>query len=325
MRLATVSVVCTSNEETTRKTFEFLEKNTDQDKVDFVFTVNGNNPAMRDLVLNYSFKHKAVILYEDVRSHMFTHNRVLDMTHTEYFVIMDNDFYVKDNQWLEKSIEVCKKDELIALVGAKENPSQIKESGHGCWGKNVEYIEGSFTVGPTQTLKRLGLYDECYVVAFYDDSDTSLRYRQAGLKIDVVDFSFEHVRGGDSTKVPSDFMKASLAHNDRIYRARWQNYFTKRTFNNHIVIETGETNLDRQIYIKSAIQKLHPTHPTCTFFIPQILADVCMHDKTMVGKNVEFYADYAGPEPDRVINFDVPVEGEPEPYELKCLYRAAII
>ncbi len=122
------------------------------------------------------------------------HRRAFATCPGEFFAVLNNDLVVCQG-WAEEMLVEFQKDEKVVQVGLKRSCCALDNEGTGGPGEDVEYLEASFMIvrAPEIRLLRGGLFDPMYQFAYYEDSDLSLRIRQAGLKLAAVDLPITHL------------------------------------------------------------------------------------------------------------------------------------
>jgi len=110
----------------------------------------------------------------------------------KYFFLLNSDTEVKKN-WLESSVKLAEKNEKVGIIGsATFGGDGIKQIGQGWvtpfgvryyYGneiKKVGWVCGAASLVRAEVFKKIGVFDEIYSPAYYEDSDLCERARKEG-------------------------------------------------------------------------------------------------------------------------------------------------
>jgi hypothetical protein len=113
----------------------------------------------------------------------------------DYFYFLNNDTIVKKN-WLTEAIKTAEKRKDIGIVGSKQltfdkkpaiSAGWIKFLGvKYYWGdeeKEVNWVSGAGFLVKKEVIKKIGVFDETYNPAYYEESDFEKRVINAGFRI----------------------------------------------------------------------------------------------------------------------------------------------
>ena len=166
------------------------------------------------------------------RGFIKAHNRALEYVTTPYYVVLNNDIVVCDG-WLDRMRQCFLDDPRTAIVGIKRTCSVLNEQGVGTSGKALDYIEGSCMMVPTQLMMRHGLFSRDMEFGYAEDADLSLRMREMGHHVHVVDLPIQHKRATTARSVAargSVDLDGYHAFNHAVLRDRWSDYLQRRSF-----------------------------------------------------------------------------------------------
>lgn len=198
------------------------------------------------------------------------HNEVLRSRDCDVFVVLNNDLFFSDPDWLMKLVEPIEK-KAAQLVGLKNAPRLLKPDGNGMYASDdstsvSDYVEGSAFAVETSCLKGLPLFAEDIRVAYCEDSDFSLRFRQAGFKSEFVEIAHEHRRSSSTGIIPKPLSEAIHERNRSRLLSRWGHYLQTRTLQNRIFLELvsdGWGDVFCALPAVLQIQKDHPSAHVC--------------------------------------------------------------
>jgi ADP-heptose:LPS heptosyltransferase/GT2 family glycosyltransferase len=260
------------NLEVTKNTVDYLMMNT-QEPVEYILTVNGPSNVMLDYFTYCGLPNKKVFHFPDNPGFIPAHNHALTHASGEYFLVLNNDIYLKEKGWLSKLLEPLS-DPKVGLVGLAGNPSMLKPDGNGTWGPEVDYVEGSCLLGRTEDFRKYGLFNEALKVIFFEDSDLSMRFKQMGYELKLVETPFEHIRGVDSNKTDWNWRQGFIRHNNAVFKARWENYLKTRKFHNRVAFRCESWGAGDVLCMTPVFEGLRKDHPTAEIIVntnwPQI-------------------------------------------------------
>ncbi len=167
-------------------------------------------------------------------------NQGLKEAKGDYIILLHNDV-VLPPKWLEHAIRHFRTDKRIGIVGPRSNVAkshQVAQPGYRDLGEFAAFAEkfyernqgnqtqaeslGDFCMAVSrETLSKIGLMDESYEVARYEDQDLCMRARQAGLRLVVADDIYVHHSGGDSFKKNGMDVNAAAEANRGRFIDRW--------------------------------------------------------------------------------------------------------
>ena len=122
-------------------------------------------------------------------------NYAIKKYNPSYFYLLNNDTLVEKG-WLKEAIETAEKSEDIGIVGSKQlnfckkpaiSAGWIKLFGvNYYWGdkeREVTWVSGAGFLIKKEVFKRIGLIDEIYNPAYYEETDFERRAIKSGFKI----------------------------------------------------------------------------------------------------------------------------------------------
>jgi len=137
---------------------------------------------------------------------------------SDYFYMLNNDTKVKPN-WLSEAIKTMEKDYSIGIVGSKQLTFEDKPTISAGWihmfgvkyyygneDKEVNWVSGAGMLIKREVIDVIGLFDEIYSPAYYEETDFEKRTMVAGFKIFHSPKSiFLHKGGATTSKLKTNF------------------------------------------------------------------------------------------------------------------------
>lgn len=229
MSRVTVSIVTYKALDRAKKCVEAVLKHSGDARL--ILTSNGNIEALKFF---QTVSHATAIWNETNLGFGRAHNRAFALCDTEFFVCL-NDDTEPPSGWLEALRSPFDRDPNAALASPANTCSQIKPNFHGSPGVR-EYCEGSCLMVRASVARKHGLFDETLPgLAYGEDSDLSLRYREKGYGLNWVPLDVKHVGSVTSRQTPE--VAKWQADNHRVLMRRWTHYMKVRTFNYPIVLK----------------------------------------------------------------------------------------
>lgn len=162
-----------------------------------------------------------------------------------YFYLLNNDTIV-EKEWLNETIKIAEKNQNIGIVGSKELTFERKPAICAGWmkmfgvkyyfgkeNKEVDWVYGAGILIRKEVIKKIGLLDEIYNPAYYEEIDFEKRTLLAGFKIVHCPKSiFLHKGGATTSKFNKNF--SQLFYKNRIiyfFRYYPKIYFIPRLIN----------------------------------------------------------------------------------------------
>lgn len=190
---------------------------------ELILTANGN-PAVALYFQRLAEQHAniRVVVNETNEGYQNPNRRALEMSNSPLHVLINDDTLVCP-RWLEMLRKPFQDFPLAALSGPRARCTSLTEQFRGVPGYQLEYLEGSCLMGRTSLLREHGLFDPNLQFAYGEDSDLSLRMRQAGYSIHQVPFRLPFHAGGATTRtVPN--LKPIILANHQYLMNKWADY-----------------------------------------------------------------------------------------------------
>lgn len=237
--IAEINILCWNQLELTKNCVESIFKNTKNFKLNL--WDNGSSDGTKGYLKSLKREYDNVEIYLSDKNLGFIvpNNRMAEKLSSPYVVLLNNDTIVSEG-WLEKLLAPLKQYPQVAETGA--SGAILDENG---WGTAVkpnmalDYLEGWCIALPYRIIKKFGLFDEKNLYfAYSEDSDLSLRLKEAGYKIMSVDCGVKHIGSATRSKAKNKIDFEGIQLRNHLYLLkRWHIYFKKKTFHQRVLIK----------------------------------------------------------------------------------------
>jgi GT2 family glycosyltransferase len=217
-------------------------------KIEWEIIVRLNNNNLDEEALKSSIPNKyfeKIKIFNDNYNIGFGagHNKNISESTGDFILILNDDLGFRDFKWLEDGLNKIVKNRNIALVGASNNPKSItKNFGNGEHSvtelsSSILYCEASILLASKSILDKIGLFDEDFNWAMFEDSDLSFRVQKNGYKIGWIEIPHEHYRSTSVNSIPSQ-TKASIIETNRAkFFAKWNYALHNDIVGNYAIFE----------------------------------------------------------------------------------------
>lgn len=270
---ASLSILCFNQVDTTRRCIDHLEQHTDLSDVECLLTDNGSSDNTRAFLKECDLPHKRVIAHHTNIGFGPGHNYALHKASGEYFIILNNDLFIEDSLWIEKLIAPLE-DHRVALVGLSDAPCTLDNDGNGYVGLRIDYLDGACIAGRSELLRRHGLFSPALRMFSFEDSDLSLRYRQAGYKLRRVRIQHRHHRGSSRGSIDRQRRQAITAHNQRVFLTRWGKSMKMSGFTNRILVRIPSWGIGDVLAVTPVMAALRRDHPRAHLHVETLHPEV---------------------------------------------------
>lgn len=161
------------------------------------------------------------------------HNEALAQASGDVFVVLNNDLFFDDPDWIEKII-LPLATPTTGLSGLRSTHSALGEDGLGRPPASddtpPEYLEASALALRTADARRHGLFSEDYPYAYQEDVDLSLRFRSLGFRLVASPIAHRHLGSASTRQLPRAALASLRAWNQHRFRRKWGAYLRHREF-----------------------------------------------------------------------------------------------
>jgi len=192
------------------------------------------------------------------------HNAVFARSESDIFVMLNSDVRIAKLDWLAALVERFRSSD-VAIVGLAATASRLREDGCGIpiapGERDFDFVDGSVLAVRSDLARRFGLFSSAFDYFYFEDVDLCLRYRQLGLRLDLLDLPYEHDRSSSSRLLPQYAIESVLNRNRAKFFQRWEHYLRTREIPNRLAVRF--LDIDRQLQCASlpAIFGLLSEHP----------------------------------------------------------------
>jgi ADP-heptose:LPS heptosyltransferase/GT2 family glycosyltransferase len=278
--LVTISVACYNQSALTKRCINSIRKHTShmEGMVEFIFSDNASHDDTPEVLEQLNVPNKRIIRYGKNTGFGFPHNEALKIAKGHYFLSLNNDIVIEEDDWILKLIKPLEDDASVALVGLDGTPASLTPDGYGTRGTAFEYVEASCIVGRTKQFKEYGLYSPTYEMFLFEDSDMSLRYRQMGFKIARVKIRYQHNQSSTLNTIDPQLRGRITHKNSEVFMNRWRRYLVNREFSNKILVRCESDGIGDVLCATPVFEGLRRDHPTAEIVVQSNHAEVFTHN-----------------------------------------------
>jgi len=237
MKLQKISIIILNlnGKELTKNCLNSIKKNTLYANYNVIIVDNGSNDGSQNIIKS---RFKWVDVLENKTNRGFSGgnndgiNYAIKKYNPNYFYLLNNNTLVKKG-WLKEAIKTAEKSKDIGIVGSKQLNFDKKPAISAGWihpfgvryywgveEKEVNWVSGAGFLVKKEIFDKIGLLDEIYNPAYYEETDFERKSIKAGFKIIHSPNSiFLHKGGATSKKEIGNF-------SELFYRNRFM-YFMK--------------------------------------------------------------------------------------------------
>ena len=230
----------------TKNCLDSIRKNTFYENYKIIVVDNGSTDGSQKMIKS---QYKEVYLIENQSNKGFAggNNDAIKFAtkkyNSKYFYLLNNDTLVQKN-WLSESIKTSKTMDA-GIVGSRQltfdkepaiSAGWIKSFGvHYYFGnkeKEVDWVSGAGFLVKKEVFDKIGLLDEIYNPAYYEETDLERRAIKAGFKIFHSPKSIFLHKGGVTSKKEISNLSELFYRNRFIYFFKYYGllYFLPRAF-----------------------------------------------------------------------------------------------
>lgn len=163
--------------------------------------------------------------------HNLAHKTLSERFEFDYFVTLNNDSLFGRHGWLKHMVEIMDKNLRLGLGGPlamRRVPGEEEREPPPASTQPFSFISGACVIIREQAIRRIGLFDEVYAPAYWEDTDLAFRYRRYGWGQKLMRTNFLHSYLGREATVSREKLPMLMekhgdffARNREIFLARW--------------------------------------------------------------------------------------------------------
>lgn len=269
MTAATISIVCHNNIYHTKRCIEAVYRWSKS--FNLIITDNASRDGTSEYLSDLAAEKGNIRIVRNTENLGFSepNRKAYSLaTGTPYFVTLNND-YVIQGEWLEPMIARLQSNPRMAIVGVRGSCCGLTEDLNGFPAKSVEYIEASCMMVKRSIIDTLehGLFSPYLRFAYGEDSDLSLRAREAGYFISMVEVPHIHEHATTAKLAAYRYyVGLNQEANHAALSIRWKAYLKRRNFNYSVLIIRHESNGD-VLFVTPILDALKKKWPACSITI----------------------------------------------------------
>lgn len=257
MKTAIITLTYNKLNEATKPYLESLYKFTPENEFDLYLVDNASSDGTKEYIKDFAKNHSNIEIIENKENLGYSKGNNIGIVATmkkeyDYIALLNNDILLTPN-WLIDTINAFKKDEQLGMLSPRNNEK--------CKLKPENYLKGykkylskfknplKYVVTPffscviikKEVIDKIGLFDENYTPAFWEDNDLSFRAMYQGYSLAYCNSTFIfHNHSTTSSQI------------DRKIPQRNKEYFFKKHPLGKYIWEHKKTNIlnDIKKYIK---------------------------------------------------------------------------
>lgn len=169
------------------------------------------------------------------------HNYNFKQHESDIFIVLNDDIGLPHFDAIETAIVQFTKDMKLAAIGSYKTPTHIQEDFGYVPDKEDEfkvrdYAEASILFLRSSVFHKVNGFDEKMEYAYFEDSDLSLRLKQAGYKFIHIDIPHQHFRSTSALKIPEVAARTVYEYNRTRFLSRWSNYLKHRKLKGKVLV-----------------------------------------------------------------------------------------
>jgi len=253
--------------ETTKKCIELILKNAGDLSFELIFFDNGSEDDTLTYLKSIKYDHIKIAHSPVNLGFGYAHNQNLKIASGEYLLLLNNDLFIYEDNFLQKIKDKFNQNSNLALLGFEGGFTEINNQGQVLITDNLEYIDGSSLTIPTSLAEKYGLFSPEILLFYWEDVDLSFKYRQMGYDIDNVDINYEHTTSASGNFLHYRLLTLFKDYNYERIRYKWGQYLKNRKFFNQICLIVDNYTSSKKDLITDLLKRLKLKHPTAKIFL----------------------------------------------------------
>jgi ADP-heptose:LPS heptosyltransferase/GT2 family glycosyltransferase len=236
MKKYTISIVTYRPHRLVKTSIESVLTRSNGGKIKLVLTANGSREAgdyfetlRRECPDVVSVNH-----YDENQGFIIPNNRAFAESRTPYFVMLNDDVEIFQDNWLEALEAPLVFYSKAALSGPRGGCQHLTADFDGRQTGAFEYLEGSLLMVKADMVRPEPLFSAYLKHSYGEDSDLSLRMRRKGYGLHQIDLNYSHARAQTANHVHN--IRQIQVRNHRVLCQKWSHYLRVRKFDFPIVV-----------------------------------------------------------------------------------------
>ena len=213
----------------------WLTQCADREKIGVTLVVRNNDPtadmsAIARRVAELAAHLFDIKLIESGRNLGFAggHNANFRLQPADVMLVLNDDITFPDLDWLGPAIRKFAGNPRLALIADAGSPQYLGPFFANGMARMegvmhpLRYGQGSVLLLRGTAFAEIGMFDELYEWALFEDVDLSLRLQSAGFELAWIDMPHRHRAGSSFNALPAPLRTSIQEHNRARFFARWQ-------------------------------------------------------------------------------------------------------
>lgn len=317
-----VSILNWNSPELSKQCIDLVLQHTNFESAELWLTDNGSFTGETVDVLKTYEKYPFVktVFHPQNIGALEAQNYVFNRTDSEYYVTLGNDVEVCPN-WLDIMLQEMVEKDLVQLgvwiPGVSFSKLDRNGGGYCVTSKeDPDYIDGfcmivnrkaALSVGPT-------LFSEYLKIAYYEDSDLSLRFRAANYKIGFIELPMVHHVGHTTKRKDLNKkvdMHGSSMRNREIFRSKWCGFLSSFYIKDKILVKRYG-GIGDVLWTTPILRALKKAYPAKTIdFLTSGTCGQILGGNPFVNKIASDFSSIKESDYEEVIDFNLGYENNP--------------
>lgn len=322
-----ISLLCFNRLDLTKRCLASIEASTPKPYTLHI-TDNSSTDGTQAWLIKWAETHPHVELYLNNLNlgYKDPHNSTFALAHAQgatHLAILNNDMDLGPGWW-QTALAAFQKNPRLALVGNSHGScGHLEPTFHGrpcAPSEPPEYVEGSMLIVNVGLVAPLAptLFSPHLQFIYGEDSDLSLRVREQGLSIAVLNLNSRHQGSATIHSLDQETrnkINACQQANHRYLRHRWRVYLKRRSFDYRVVIQRRHA-LGDVIDVTPLLPLLKAKWPLCRIEVQTDFPEVFSHNP-----HIERAAPCISTTPDYLCDLNLAYERRPHEHTLEAYCR----
>jgi GT2 family glycosyltransferase len=214
---------------------------------------------LRDFVPNRS-RMNAILLPQNIgysAGHNFNYAQALkNGVQFDYFITVNSDVAFGEPGWVDMLVAAMDANPKAAIggpFGCKQTPTHIEHcSVARMRAGDFSFVSGAVSIIRAETVRQIGLFDEIYTPAYFEDQDMVMRYLHYGWSQIHIDVPVVHGYLGEAVKVNKEKRAELLAVHGDFGKRNLETYLRRWNSPNALIKTSQPLDWENRLYIPAA-------------------------------------------------------------------------